>query len=339
MDLTGQLSSPSLGAPLERLTRMWPWHSLVQAGSRMNDAGVRTLGLLSAATALLLTASGSFGRALAETWAGTWATQWGPMELTQTGSKVAGTYTHDSGHITGTASGTKFKGRWTELPTRKGPNDAGAVEFTMGNDGKSITGRWTYDGSPTSWNTDWSGKCTAGRCLQNVAGGGSAPPPTGTPTGTVLVNGRPFTGGAIPYGSTVDVTNGRLLIKADTGTVTVFGAGVPAAFKLLRGTDKKKPIIEMRLVNGDFSICPKRKKSSAGGTTATPVRQLWGKGTGRFRTRGRYAAATVRGTYWLTSDRCDGTFVKVNQGVIQVNDLPRRTQVTVRAPRSYLAKP
>jgi hypothetical protein len=164
---------------------------------------------------------------------------------------------------------------------------------------------------------------------------------TGTATGTVLVNGRPFTGGAIPYNSIVDVTNGRLKLTADTGTLTVFGAGVSAVFKLLRGTDQKKPIVEMRLVKGDFSVCPKRKKSSAGTTAAanSTVRQLWGQGKGSFRTRGRYAAATVRGTYWLTRDRCDGTLVKVNQGVIQVNDLPKRTQATVRAPRSYLAKP
>ena len=549
----------------------------------MNDAGMRALGLLFVAAALLLTASGSFGRTLVNTWAGTWNTQWGVMTLTQTGSKVAGTYTYDTGHISGTASGTTFTGRWTELPTRKGPNDAGTVKLTMGKDGKSMTGRWTYDGSPTSVHTDWAGKCTAGRCLQNAGvvtgtassgsvepkvwgtdwadaaivlrtqtgsrfvfvcpaagrkdqvwgthiyadnstvcsaalhdgafvyenggivtiehlagqasytgstqngitsaslgswpgsfqivsavkgsdvagvkmggagwtanatrfrgqnggryryicpgggnrsgklygsntytddssictagvyaglfepadggrvtiqiaagqssyvsatsngirsqafgswpgsftvvgaapippggggggtttttgGGGRATPPTGTATGTVLVNGRPFTGGAIPYNSTVDVTNGRLKLTADTGTLTVFGAGVSAVFKLLRGTDQKKPIVEMRLVKGDFSVCPKRKKSSAGKTTAatSTVRQLWGQGKGSFRTRGRYAAATVRGTYWLTRDRCDGTLVKVNQGVIQVNDLPKRTQVTVRAPRSYLAKP
>ena len=174
-----------------------------------------------------------------------------------------------------------------------------------------------------------------------TGGGGSATPPTGTTTGTVLVNGRPFTSGPIPYDSTVDVTDGTLKMTADTGTITVSGEGVPAAFKLLRRTDKKKPIIEMKLVKGDFSACPKRKKSSAGQTTAatTTVRQLWGQGKGQFRTRGRYAAATVRGTYWLTRDRCDGTLVKVAQGVIQVNDIPKRTQVTVRAPKSYLAKP
>jgi hypothetical protein len=179
-----------------------------------------------------------------------------------------------------------------------------------------------------------------GGTTTTTGGGGAAPPPQGTPTGTVLVNGRPFTAGPIPYGATVDVTNGRLLMRADTGTVTVFGGGgITAAFKLLRGTDNKKAIIEMKLVKGDFSKCPKRKTKSATRATATTVRQLWGDGKGSFRTNGRYATATVRGTKWLTADRCDGTFIKVDRGVIQVNDRPKRRQVTVPAPRSYLATP
>jgi hypothetical protein len=167
-----------------------------------------------------------------------------------------------------------------------------------------------------------------------------APPPTGTPNGTVLVNGRPFTGGRIPYNSTVDVTRGTLVLVADTGTLTVNGAGgITAIFRLLRGTDRKRPIVELRLAGGNFSACPKRRKSSLAQTATATVRQLWGNGKGRFRTRGRFASATISGTRWLTADRCDGTLARVTQGVIQVSDLPDRRQVIVRAGRSYLATP
>ena len=110
-------------------------------------------------------------------------------------------------------------------------------------------------------------------------------------------------------------------------------------FVLLRGTDRKKAIVELRLTRGNFSVCPKRKTSSAARATATVVRQLWADGKGSFRTRGRYASATVRGTNWLTADRCDGTLTRVVRGVIGVADLPKRTQVTLRAGRSYLARP
>jgi hypothetical protein len=171
-------------------------------------------------------------------------------------------------------------------------------------------------------------------------GGGAAPPPSATATGTVLVNGRPFASGTIPYGSTVDVTRGRLVLRADTGTLTVNGAGgISAVFVLRRGTDRRRPIVELRLTRGNFSVCPARRTNSASQTPSTTVRQLWGNGKGRFRTRGRYAAATVRGTNWLTADRCNGTFVRVRQGVIGVLDPPRRQEITLRAPRTYLARP
>jgi hypothetical protein len=173
-----------------------------------------------------------------------------------------------------------------------------------------------------------------------TGGGTPGAPPTARPTGTVLVNGAPFAGGTIPYNATVDVTRGAVVITADVGTLKVNGAGrVSAVFKLLRGRDKGKPVVELRLVKGDFSVCPKRKPSGLGATEAKTVRQIWGDGKGRFRTRGRYSAATVRGTKWLTADRCDGTQTKVTRGVVQVNDFPRRRQVTVRAGRSYLARP
>ena len=78
------------------------------------------------------------------------------------------------------------------------------------------------------------------------------------------MNGRPFTTGTIPYNSTVDVTKGTLLLKTDTGSLTVHGAGgISAVFVLLRGTDHKKPIVELRLTKGNFSVCGKRKTSSA----------------------------------------------------------------------------
>jgi hypothetical protein len=65
---------------------------------------------------------------------------------------------------------------------------------------------------------------------------------------------------------------------------------------------------------------------------------LWGSGKGRFRTKGKYSAATVRGTTWLTQERCDGTLTRVRSGTVSVRDLKRRKTVTVRAGRSYLAR-
>jgi hypothetical protein len=172
-----------------------------------------------------------------------------------------------------------------------------------------------------------------------TVGGRASPPAAGAPRGTVLVNGKPFAGGQIPYKSKIDVTGGTLLLETDTGSVQVFGDNVPAIFTLLRGTDNKKPVVEFRLIKGNFGACKRKTSSAATAAAVKPVRQLWGNGKGSFRTRGRYSSATVRGTFWLTADRCDGTLTQVKRGVVQVSDFPLNRLFTVRARQSHLAKP
>ena len=110
----------------------------------------------------------------------------------------------------------------------------------------------------------------------------------------------------------------------------------------------KTPVTTLRLSGGSFAACgSKRAKAkhvrsvlsvaSAAQRKRTkgrkPPRKLWGDGRGRFRTKGRYGAATVRGTKWLTADRCNGTLVRVERGKVDVDDLirPRVKVKRVRA--------
>jgi hypothetical protein len=58
---------------------------------------------------------------------------------------------------------------------------------------------------------------------------------------------------------------------------------------------------------------------------------------GKFRTKGRYSAATVRGTVWEVSDRCDGTLTTVRRGVVDVVDDATRKTITLHAGQHYLA--
>ena len=84
--------------------------------------------------------------------------------------------------------------------------------------------------------------------------------------------------------------------------------------------------------------CPKRKTSGAGATKPPRTRHLWGNAKGRFRTRGKYASATVRGTNWLTEDRCDGTLIRVRTGRVEVTDQVTHRRIIVTTGHSYFAK-
>jgi hypothetical protein len=144
----------------------------------------------------------------------------------------------------------------------------------------------------------------------------------------------------LPLGSVVDATNGHAVITVEVdaqhtlqqaelwdGKFGVFQVGNPA-------------ITELRLAGGDYSACAgsarkKHARKSAGGS----VRHLWANAKGRFRTKGRYSAAAVRGTLWVTEDRCDGTLTRVRKGAVAVTDFRTKKTVIVRAGRSYLARP
>ncbi len=91
-------------------------------------------------------------------------------------------------------------------------------------------------------------------------------------------------------------------------------------------------------LNEALAPCKKSKKAKAA-ATKPKSRKLWGDGKGKFRTKGTYSAATVRGTNWLVQDSCDGTLTRVKQGVVAVRDNRLKKTVLLRAGSKYLAKP
>jgi hypothetical protein len=159
--------------------------------------------------------------------------------------------------------------------------------------------------------------------------------------GTVLVCRAPGVkctplkpGESIPVGSTVDTKKGRVEITAipkagQPPQTAVFYDGI---FKLTQ----KAGVTDLALVE-PLAPCGKRAKSAAGKKVKS--RRLWGNGKGKFRTSGKYAAATVRGTKWLVQDSCAGTLTKVDSGVVSVRDKAKRKTVVVRAGKRYTARP
>jgi len=150
----------------------------------------------------------------------------------------------------------------------------------------------------------------------------------------------------LPVGVTIDARRGSVTLtsegdQADLQSGT-FGGGLFAIKQPRRARGR----VDLHLRGGNFKSCPRpranRRKGGrrAGASAARRVRKLWGRDRGgRFRTHGRHSHATVRGTRWLTEDRCRGTFTKVTEGSVLVRDLVKRKSVLLRAGRSYLARP
>ena len=49
------------------------------------------------------------------------------------------------------------------------------------------------------------------------------------------------------------------------------------------------------------------------------LRGLWGKGKGNFNSKGKHGSGSSRGTTWLTQDRCDGTRIEVQDGLVETD--------------------
>jgi len=161
-------------------------------------------------------------------------------------------------------------------------------------------------------------------------------------TGTVrirLKNGRFRTLGdneSIPLGSEIDATKGRVRLTSASGPggATQTADFYRGAFRVTQ-TRGNKPITQLAL-SAKLS-CGKGTKAHAS-AKKKKVRRLWGDGKGNFRTRGRNAAATVRGTKWLTEDRCDSTKITVKRGKVLVRDFLKRKNKLVKKGHSYVAR-
>ncbi|MFZ0041926.1 MAG: hypothetical protein WAK93_11510 [Solirubrobacteraceae bacterium] len=160
---------------------------------------------------------------------------------------------------------------------------------------------------------------------------------------------------AIPIGSRIDAHAGTIEVITATGhghqtQSGKFGGG---AFTLQQSTKKNQAgLTTLTLLTGasggksGSAVCAAPKaKSGAIARAASHARlskrvlqTLRASGHGSFRTKGRWSAATVRGTSWDTIDRCDGTLTIVRSGMVLVTDSVTHKSVDVRAGHRFLAK-
>jgi hypothetical protein len=124
---------------------------------------------------------------------------------------------------------------------------------------------------------------------------------------------------AVPVGSTVDATGGKVrLVTADVGRArTQSGSFAGGAFVV---TQDRSALTTLVLARGRAAsrTCapPARRGASDAAASGNVLRLLHGSAHGKFRTVGRYAAATVRGTKWTTADACGGTMISDHRGQV-----------------------
>jgi uncharacterized repeat protein (TIGR01451 family) len=180
-----------------------------------------------------------------------------------------------------------------------------------------------------------------GQCVALKDGGGVCAP---------LSDGQQIDLEDIAY---IDPGSGAVELRGIEGVGTFFGT--PFALQEINVSGKSrsataaqaKPVLIIKLIGGSYKQCTKGKGRSASSVSVVggeqqakrkPVRRLWGKGKGRFRTRGRFSSGTVRGTNWLTQDFCEGTLTRVVEGAVSVHDLVAKKTIVVKAGKSYFAK-
>jgi uncharacterized protein YkwD len=155
----------------------------------------------------------------------------------------------------------------------------------------------------------------------------------------------------IMAGSEVETINGRVrLTSAADETGLVQTADFYQGRFVVGYTDDFPEISPPQVVtnltlSGSLSGCAKKRKASrrlavldARRPAKPKQRRLWGSGNGKFRTNGKYASATVRGTTWLTQDECTSTLIRVRGGRVDAFDFRLRRHVLLRPGQTYVAR-
>jgi hypothetical protein len=190
-------------------------------------------------------------------------------------------------------------------------------------------------------------------------------PPPSTPVAGKSFNAEPLRGevlvrgtdgklgrlgraASLPVGARLDTRHGAVQIQ----TAKARNVHHRRQYARLSGTTFKvvqraagNRVVALDLTHGDFESCTRATPTASPGHSAARaaaskrrvVRKLFGRGKGRFVTRGRGASATVRGTFWIVEDTCDATIVRVRTGAVDVKDFRTGKTRTLNAGQQYTA--
>jgi hypothetical protein len=278
----------------------------------------------------------------------------------QAAALAPGQYTAQATQANAQADGVSAPTTFTVPPGAAGGGGAGGAAGG-GSSTQQGSGDRDNDGIPDDQDTsDGSLPPIPGKTFDARVVSGNVfikyPPGTGPraavtpPKGFVALKGA----ANVPMGAQLDTRKGRVAVTSahDTsGTAAQTADFHDGIFAVKQSTPKTKPAHPKILIT-DLTLTgepPRSECAPIKGASAAAAKKkkrgkksvlggLWGSGKGSFRTNGKYSSATVRGTIWLTQDRCDGTLTTVKRGTVSVRDFKRRKTVSVKAGHSYLAR-
>jgi hypothetical protein len=239
---------------------------------------------------------------------------------------------------------------------------------------QSFAYQWTVNGTPIAGATASTVLASSPgdyRCEETASNHAGSTTQTSTPT-TIspgapllgrLVNAKPVSGKVfvvikgqlvpmtgtrqIRSGAEVDALHGTVSLTSATGRgkATQTGTFGGAVFKVTQArAGANRGLTTLKLVEGAFkgaptyATCKARKALEATAAASKTLQLLRSSAHGKFRTAGRYSAATVRGTKWTIADRCDGTLTRDITHSVAVTDFVRHKTIILHAGQSYLAK-
>jgi hypothetical protein len=157
---------------------------------------------------------------------------------------------------------------------------------------------------------------------------------------------------ALPDGSEVDTTHGRVSITAatpmgETQTAEAYG-GLFGLHQVHTGSGQTRLALSQPLtgckqtprLRGRVSEAslPGSERYSVRATPGRKARHIWvEEHGGSWGTDGRYVSTSVEGTRWLVLDECGRSVVEVAEGRVKVRDLIRRRTRIVTAGHDYVA--
>jgi len=145
----------------------------------------------------------------------------------------------------------------------------------------------------------------------------------------------------VPFGSIVKAEGVATIVSENGDGVDDTAKFWGGTFKALQSPDSTSYFIaklRSKLHCGDGNKGESAQASSLLAVAAGGGR-LWGSGHGKFRSRGRGGAATLRGTTWWWRDRCNGTQFGVTDGTgIDVRDPGHKGLIFLQPGDTYFAE-